>query len=98
MTSPIFTPEEEAAYEAQAQQRGYPDLREYVRALMKQDASAKSEVLSRQPTLDELMAMPPEERTPYLEAAAALMEEEYRTNPELTITANTVDFYDYPDA
>ncbi len=98
MTSPIFTPEEEAVYQAQAQQRGYTDLREYVRALISEDAKAKDEIALAQPSLDELMAMSPEERTPYLEAAAALMEEEYRTNPELTITVDTVDLYDYPDA
>lgn len=36
MTTPIFTPEEEAIYAAQ--QRGYTDLREYVRSLVAQDS------------------------------------------------------------
>ena len=49
------------------------------------------------PTLDELMEMPPEERRPHLERAAALLEDEYLNNPELTITADATELYDYPE-
>ncbi|HVS35608.1 MAG TPA: hypothetical protein VMS17_08500 [Gemmataceae bacterium] len=35
-------------------------------------------------TASELRKLPPEERNAILEAAAALAEEEYRNNPELT--------------
>lgn len=97
MSAQIFTPEEQAEMEAVARRRGFAELRAYIYTLVEQDAKAYGEAAARTPTLDELMAMPPEERTPYLEAAAALMEEEYRTNPELTATADTIDLYDYPD-
>src|SRR5262249_38950996 len=40
------------------------------------------------PTRDELLALSPEERRPYLEQAAAALENEYRSDPELTITAD----------
>lgn len=49
------------------------------------------------PTLDELLAMPLPERRAYMERAAHLLEAEYRTNPELTITADATDLYDYPE-
>ena len=98
MNTPIFTPEEESAVEERAHRRGFAQLRAYIRSLVDQDARAHGESMTWKPTLDELMAMPPEQGTPYLDAAAALMEVEYRTNPELTITADTIDLYDYPDS
>jgi hypothetical protein len=40
--------------------------------------------LGRQWTATELRQLPPKQRDAVMEAAAALAEEEYRTNPELT--------------
>ena len=54
--------------------------------------------LERMPTRDELLAMPSDERDLWLEKAAAAAEHLYRTDPELTATAETIDLYDYPDA
>jgi len=54
------------------------------------------EAEARPPTLDELMEMSPEARGAYLERAAALLEDEYRNNPELTISADATELYDYP--
>ena len=97
MTDRIFTSEEEIAVEALAKRRGFSELRTYIRALVDQDAQAHHELVLRRPTLDELMAMPPEERDYWLEKAAALAEDLYLNDPELTITADTIDLYDYPD-
>lgn len=98
MTTQIFTREEQAVVEALAHRRGFTDLRAYIYALVEEDAKQHGEDVAFKPTLDELMVMSPEERTPYLEAAAALLEDEYRNNPELTATSETIDLYDYPDA
>jgi hypothetical protein len=98
MTDQIFTPEQEAELEALARRRGFTELRAYIYALVERDAEQHGEVSSLNLTLDELMAMPLEERDIWLEKAAALAEELYRNDPELTITADTIDLYDYPDA
>jgi hypothetical protein len=97
MNAPIFTPEEQAELDAQARRRGFDGARAYIYALVEQDAEPANEEASRKPTLDELMAMSLEERDYWLEKAAVLAEPYYRNDPELTITANTVDLYEYPD-
>lgn len=50
------------------------DERDYVRRLIEE------EVLPRTPTAAELLVMSPEEREPYLVAASAALEEDYRND------------------
>lgn len=96
MTDRIFTPEEEAEIDTQARLRGFTGAREYLRMLIQHDVQASVDAQERRPTLEELMAMPPEARDYWLEKAAALAEPFYLNDPELTITADTVDLYEYP--
>jgi hypothetical protein len=49
------------------------------------------------PTRDELLAMSPDERGAWLEKAAVFAEDLYRNDPELTITADATELYDYTD-
>lgn len=49
------------------------------------------------PTLNDLLAMPLEERDKYLAIQAELAAEFYENDPELTATSETIDLYDYPD-
>jgi hypothetical protein len=52
------------------------------------EMNAETDLLSgKRWTAAELRKLPPEQRNAILEAAAALAEEEYRTNPELTAFA-----------
>jgi hypothetical protein len=97
MNAPVFTPQQQAEIEALARRRGFTELRAYIYTLVEADAKQHGESVTLKPTLEELMTMSLEERKPYLEAAAALLEDEYRNNSELTATADTVDLYDYPD-
>ena len=68
---------------------------EFSRAL--RDISAMMEISERMPTRDELLAMPSEERTYWLGKAAALAEDLYRNDPELTVTADATELYEYPN-
>lgn len=52
----------------------------------------------RIPTLDELLAMPKAERSYWLRHAAELAAADYRDNPELTATADTLDLHDDTDS
>jgi hypothetical protein len=54
-------------------------------------------VNERIPTLDELLAMSPKDRSYWLQKAAVLAEPYYRKDPELTETADTIDLYEYPE-
>jgi hypothetical protein len=80
-----------------------PEERELIQALRRRefshvlrDISALMETSEQIPTRDELLAMPPEERSYWLRKAAASAEILYLNDPELTVTADTTDLYDYP--
>jgi streptomycin 6-kinase len=57
----------------------------YLRALV---------AVAHMPSRDALLAMSAEERTYWLKQAAIVAEPLYRNDPELTITADTIDLYD----
>jgi hypothetical protein len=61
-------------------------------------SSTEIQQVQRIPTRDELLAMSPDERSYWLEKASSLAEDLYRNDPELTITADATELYDYPDA
>lgn len=98
MNTSVFTPQQEAEIQALAQRRGFTELRTYIYALVETDAKQHGEVVTLMPTLEELMGMSLEERDYWLEKSAALAEDVYRNDPELTATSETIDLYDYPDA
>lgn len=81
-----------------------PQERQLIQALRRhefrqvlRDISNIMEVSERMPTRDELLAMPPEERSYWLRKAAVLAEDLYCNDPELTITADATELYDYPN-
>ena len=91
-----FYPQQEAEIEALARRRGFSELRASIYTLVETDAKEDGETVTLMPTLDELMAMSLEERDYWLEKSAALAEDVYRNDPELTATSETIDLYDYP--